>query len=320
MGALVTGATGKTGCRVVKALLGALGVAVGVTSRKPAPSRDGVTSVVFDWAGTGTWVGVASDADTMYMVGPGKFDSPGELVEALLVGLPGVKRVAALSEIEAGAIEAGIIDGNIWSNPWPDGGAVRRSGKEWTVVRSNWFYQSFNESPLFTGAMQARGKNMAPVGNGRVSFVDARDLAEVAAITMTTGGHDGKTYLLTGPETPTFGQVAAALTEADCSVSHADFAAQDMSAALTKQGVPLPAGSTVRVPVRADPQRTKQRDTDTVEELTGWPPRPFAALLSDELQKGRLTMRVPTGPPTPRHAARAKCAANGAICLTRMSQ
>jgi len=50
--------------------------------------------------------------------------------------------------------------------------------------------------------------------DARIASIDIGDLAEVAAITLTTGGHEGKIYRLTGPEALTMTEVAERLSAA----------------------------------------------------------------------------------------------------------
>jgi NAD(P)H dehydrogenase (quinone) len=52
------------------------------------------------------------------------------------------------------------------------------------------------------------GTLSAPAGQGRVGFVAAGDVADVAARVLTTTGHEGATYLLTGPEALGYADVA----------------------------------------------------------------------------------------------------------------
>jgi uncharacterized protein YbjT (DUF2867 family) len=49
----------------------------------------------------------------------------------------------------------------------------------------------------------------APAGQGRVGFVAATDVAAVAARVLTSPGHEGATYVLTGPEALGYADVAA---------------------------------------------------------------------------------------------------------------
>src|SRR4051794_6292881 len=74
---------------------------------------------------------------------------------------------------------------------------LHRSGLAWTVLR----FGSFAElqlPPAATAVMN--GQLITNGGNGRIVPVSRRDCAEAAAITLTTDGHAGKTYEITGPE------------------------------------------------------------------------------------------------------------------------
>ena len=52
------------------------------------------------------------------------------------------------------------------------------------------------------------GNIYLPWGQGACSFIDARDIAEAAAVVFTTPGHAGKAYEVTGPEALTVAQAA----------------------------------------------------------------------------------------------------------------
>src|SRR5205823_11713950 len=71
---------------------------------------------------------------------------------------------------------------------------VRESGLAFTFLPPNSFMQNFiNYFPPRDGAIYL------PWGNGRASFVDARDIASVAARALTNEAHKNKIYTLTGP-------------------------------------------------------------------------------------------------------------------------
>lgn len=53
------------------------------------------------------------------------------------------------------------------------------------------------------------GMMFAPAGQGRAGFVAAHDVAAVAARALTGRGHEGMTYVLTGPEALSYADVAA---------------------------------------------------------------------------------------------------------------
>lgn len=60
---------------------------------------------------------------------------------------------------------------------------VRRSGSGWTIVRPDWFAQNFET--FFRDSVLA-GRLCVPVGSARQGFVDADDIAAVAARALTT--------------------------------------------------------------------------------------------------------------------------------------
>ena len=76
-------------------------------------------------------------------------------------------------------------------------GVLQRSGLAWTILR----FQTFAELQLPPAATAARnGRLITNGGDGRLAPVARRDCAEAAAVTLTTDGHAGRTYDITGPE------------------------------------------------------------------------------------------------------------------------
>jgi uncharacterized protein YbjT (DUF2867 family) len=73
---------------------------------------------------------------------------------------------------------------------------LRHSGIAYTIVRATVFMQ--NHLQLLAG--QGKGVIYGASGEGKASLVDARDVAAVAAAALTEAGHEGQTYMVTGPE------------------------------------------------------------------------------------------------------------------------
>jgi NAD(P)H dehydrogenase (quinone) len=72
-----------------------------------------------------------------------------------------------------------------------------RGDLEWTVLR----FGSFAELQLPPAATAVKNRRLITnAGDGRIVPVSRRDCAEAAAITLTTDGHCGNTYEITGPE------------------------------------------------------------------------------------------------------------------------
>jgi uncharacterized protein YbjT (DUF2867 family) len=88
---------------------------------------------------------------------------------------------------------------------------LRASGLAWTVLRPNGFMQNF---PAFYGAAVAGGSPIfAPMGEAKVSYIDAADVASAAAAVLTQEGHERRIYELTGPEALSYGELARTLSD-----------------------------------------------------------------------------------------------------------
>jgi uncharacterized protein YbjT (DUF2867 family) len=84
---------------------------------------------------------------------------------------------------------------------------LARSGLGHVLIRPQWFNQNFL-------TYCPGGVLRLPAGEARLPFVDIRDIAAVTIKALTEPGHDGKAYVLTGPEALSHAEVAAILSEA----------------------------------------------------------------------------------------------------------
>ena len=80
-----------------------------------------------------------------------------------------------------------------------------------TTLRPTFFAQN-----LIGGAQAVAqmGQLYFAMDDARLAMIDIRDIAESAAAVLTGEGHEGKSYILTGPEAVSFTEVAAALSTA----------------------------------------------------------------------------------------------------------
>src|SRR4029077_17711072 len=74
------------------------------------------------------------------------------------------------------------------------------------ILRPNSFLQ--NIVAFYASTIRSQGAFYAAMGNARVSYLDVRDIAAVAAKGLQGGEHDGRIYELNGPEAVTFAEVA----------------------------------------------------------------------------------------------------------------
>ena len=88
---------------------------------------------------------------------------------------------------------------------------IREAGLGYTMLRPSFFMQ--NLSTTHRAEIRDRSEIFVPAGHGRTSFVDVRDLAEVAAQALATGQHLNTALELTGPEASTYTEIASILTD-----------------------------------------------------------------------------------------------------------
>jgi uncharacterized protein YbjT (DUF2867 family) len=210
MSILVTGGTGTVGSQVVTELL-ARGAQVSVLTRDAAKAQKlpaGVKAVTGDLSTVDTVKRVFKGFEGVFLINT---VSPTEVYEGLLsvcaLREQGVKRLVYVSVQDA--------DKAAWLPHF--GGklgveeAVRRSGVPSTILRPNNFYQN---DYWFKDVLLQYGVYPQPIGDVGLNRVDVRDIAEAAAIALTTSGHEGQTYDLVGPEAHTGATTAAAWSRA----------------------------------------------------------------------------------------------------------
>jgi NAD(P)H dehydrogenase (quinone) len=122
----------------------------------------------------------------------------------------------------------------------------------------------------------------APAGHGRIGWIAATDVARAAATVLTTSGHEGMTYVLTGPEALGYRQVAARFSAVFAArVDYQDQPPEQAREAMLANGLtPWEADGNLE---RFDwiRQGGAATVTATVRDLTGTDSRPLQDWLSD---------------------------------------
>lgn len=88
---------------------------------------------------------------------------------------------------------------------------IQATGIGYTFLRPNLFMQGVLG---FRDTILTQGRFFAPIGEARISIVDTRDIAMVAATALVEDGHLGQIYNLTGPEAFTHQEMADILGKA----------------------------------------------------------------------------------------------------------
>jgi uncharacterized protein YbjT (DUF2867 family) len=273
----ICGATGLTGSEVVRALL-LRGEHVRVVVRDPGKAHrlfgDAVEVVTCDYADPHGMRAALDGASALFLSGGddrrrvafecGAIDAAAAL---------GVRRVVKLSSIvaEPGSPVAywdwhGRIEEHLW-----------RSGVPSVVLRTSFFMSNLLAS---AGQVAAFGRLLAPAADARIAMIDPRDVGAAAAEVLMGAGEAGSIAVLTGPRAVSYDDVAHALTAATghvvTYVHVRDDAAFD---GLVGAGVPPFAAEQLVAIFGQLRTGIAGQITNTVQALTGRPPRDLAAFL-----------------------------------------
>lgn len=230
---LVTGATGTTGSELVRQLRDA-GAPVRALVRDPERAREllgpGVELAEGDYDRPEALRTALEGVDRVYLLTPPHPSQAdwerGVLAHAADAGVAHVVRHSLLGADDDSPMQAARLHRGSERE-------LEASGLAYTILRPNFFHQTF------ASGMVAQGSMYTAAGEGRVSFVDARDVAAAAAVVLTDEGHEGRTYVLTGPEALTFGEAAVTISaETGRPVQHVDIPADQLVAGMTQLGAP----------------------------------------------------------------------------------
>lgn len=263
----LTAGTGKTGRRVAHRLQ-ARGVPTRIGSRSsPLP---------FDWTDPTTWGPALDGVSAVYVVyypdlaAPGAADTVQSFVDRAVE--QDVERLVLLSgrgEEEAQRCEE----------------IVQAAGVDWTVLRATWFNQNFSEG--FMRDLVRDGMVALPASNVPEPFVDADDIADVAAAALTEPGHAGQLYELTGPRLLTFAEAIGAIADAiGREVTYAPISQETFVAGLRENGLPGPMVDLLDYLFAEVMDGRNSVLADGVQRALGRPPRDFNDFVRDAAATG----------------------------------
>ncbi|WP_433477441.1 NmrA family NAD(P)-binding protein [Spirillospora sp. CA-142024] len=267
---LVTGATGRVGRHVVNALAEA-GHDVRALVREPgnAALPDRVEIFQGDLASPHAVERAARDVEGVYLMWPGLPVEP-RVVDAIARDARHVvylsTDVADLADDEPATSFHQEIERQI-----------RRSGAGWTFVRAI----DFAANTLAWAGQIRQGVVRWPYGDAARSLIHERDIADVAVHALTTPGHDGNAYVITGPESITHREQVRVIGE----VIGREVRWEDLPAEIAREELTAAWGDAGFVQARLDAWKRfadePERVTGTVERLLGRPARTFRQWAED---------------------------------------
>jgi uncharacterized protein YbjT (DUF2867 family) len=264
---LVVGGTGKTGRRVADRLR-----ARGVTVR--VGSRSGDTR--FDWEQPASWEPALQGASGAYLTYYPDLAMPGaaEVIEAfceraLDVGVDKLVLLSGRGEEEAQHCEQ----------------IVQKTGDRWTIVRASWFCQNFSEG-AFVDLVRG-GEVTLPAGDVPEPFVDADDIADVAAAALTDDRHAGQLYEVTGRRLLTFAEAIEEIGRAaGRPLRYVEVPMDAFGAGMVDAGLPEDVVGFLQYLFGEVLDGRNAHLTDGVERALGRPPRDFSEYVTSAAATG----------------------------------
>ena len=229
---LVVGATGTVGSAVVLALVAAGEQVKAATRNLERDFGPNVEGVRYDFDDVSTFDAALAGVDRVFYLSRPADMQAGPVAEALFAkaAASGVRHIVNMSVMG--------VDGEDIIPLRQAEIALEGAGVPYTLLRPNWFMQNFSTGG-FSGMIREQAGLFLPAGDAAVSFIDTRDIAEVAAKILVDGGHEGQAYALTGPEALMFTQLAASVSEVKgAPVAYVPISEADFQGALASQGVP----------------------------------------------------------------------------------
>ena len=232
---LIIGARGRVGSELVKNLNNA-GLNIRAASRYPDKAQlqfgNTVEAVVFDYDTPQTFEDALRGVEKIFLtVRPGDNHSDKAAMplidEAVKAKVKHIVTLTAMGVEREETFMLRVLEKYIES-----------SGISFTHLRPNWFMQNFSSGIMFED-IKKTGALHLPAADATISFIDIKDIASAAYMTLSQPGHFNKAYTLTGAEALSHYDVTGIISRA-CgkTVSYVPLSEDEAIAWLSKNNVP----------------------------------------------------------------------------------
>jgi len=273
---LVTGATGNTGSLLVPALLRA-GVDVRILVRdeaKAKPLKDlGAEVVLGDLDKPETILPAVKNVDKIYLL---TWNGETQLQQAINVidaakksGNPHIVRHSMWGSENSRIIKQGYKIEEI----------LKESGLPWTILKPTFYMQN---TMMAAQTISSDGVIYWDMKDGKLGMIDVRDIADAAFAVITGKGHEGKEYILTGPEAISFNDVAKIFSNVlDTEIKYVSVPGEAALQSMVGMGLPEWIAKGYVELSEGFSENFANSTTRNVEILTGHPSRSFEQFASD---------------------------------------
>jgi uncharacterized protein YbjT (DUF2867 family) len=271
---LVTGATGTVGREAID-VLQARGAEVAAVTRDPSTAAlpDGVHVVGADPSKPQTLTAALGGAEAVLLSPRAVSGATAELLS--MAADRGAKRVVVLS---AATVKYPVGQRRFVEQFESAEEAAKASGLAWTFLRSADFAAN---ALAWAPQIRATGVVRGAYGNAATSPIHQRDIATIAADALLNAGHEGRSYVLTGPQSLNqYDKVRLIGQALGRELSFAEMPPEQVRQGMLAQGLPeeIPdrlLGSLADYALKPGPT------TDTVQRLLGRPALSFAQWASE---------------------------------------
>jgi uncharacterized protein YbjT (DUF2867 family) len=275
---LLTGITGKTGGATARALFGK-GLPLRAIVRDAAKASDfsaaGVELVVGDVADGAVLDRALAGVESVLMTLPNgqqQLDLESRFVAA--AKRAGVRHLVKMSSMEATPTARSPIAKIHYASEQN----IEQSGLAWTFMKPNYFMQNFLAN---ASTIKEQNRFFMPLGTGQVATIDCRDIGAATAVVLTTPGHAGQRYELTGPEVLDFTAAAERISAAlGRKVEYVDVPPAAYRATLARFLTNEWHLDSVMA-LFGEIAVTRSHTTDTIRKLTGQAPKSLADFIRE---------------------------------------
>lgn len=241
---LVTGATGEFGKHAVQQLIekGVSTSDISVLSRSMEKANnykaDGITVKIGDYTNYDSLAKAFEGVDKLLFVSSSEIENRAEQHQNVVKAAKaaGVKHIAYTSfmrnqERDNSAI-AFLQDSHLKTENW-----IKESGMTYTILQNATYLDML---PMFLGEQVLEtGVIMQPAENGKSSLVLRQELAEAAAVVLTSEGHENKVYPLVNNQAISYNEVAETITQISGKhITYKSPSPEEYQATLKSYGVP----------------------------------------------------------------------------------
>lgn len=268
---LVVGASGNVGSEIIQ-LLKEEGYRTRATTSKAVLSQE---NLVHANLVTGEGVKAAfENVDRAFLMAPPGYADQYSLLSPLIQEAKrrGLKKVVLMTALGANADE---------TSPFRRAEIeLEKSGLNYNIIRPNWFMQNFNT--FWIKGILEQDQLLLPAGDAKTSFIDARDIAAVAAKLLISDQFDRQAFDLTGPESIDHAYVASILSEfAKRRIEYKNITPQAFKQDLLEAGLTEDYADFLGLIIGFLKAGYNAGITTSVQDITGVPPRSLSAYAID---------------------------------------